>query len=449
MMITVPETVVWIIQKLEQCGWQAYAVGGCVRDSLLGRQPEDWDICTSAQPQETERCFAGCPVIKTGVQHGTVTVLIEGKPYEITTFRIDGAYLDHRRPDSVQFIRELKQDLMRRDFTINAMAFHPQKGLIDYFHGKEDLKAGMIRCVGDPLQRFSEDGLRILRALRFAAVYGFQIEKDTAQAAHEKRELLKHIAAERIQAELCRLLLGDSVEEMLLEFHDVLSVFIPQIAQTVGFEQHNPHHNLDIWGHTAESVSQAPKEQTLRLCMLLHDIGKPACYSCDEAGVGHFRGHAAISAEAAADVLRRLRFDRRTIHDVTELIHYHDAELGCAEKAVRRWLFRLGETQLCRLLEVKRADALAQSPEFRFEKLNFLNDYKSMAEKILLSGQCLSLKQLAVDGRDLIAAGIREGWQIGAALNWCLEQVLEETLPNEKEALLAAVKKIELRQNLS
>lgn len=439
MNIELPRAARLLIERLEQKGFEAWIVGGCVRDCLLGRTPHDFDICTAAKPAQTISCFESeFHVIKTGLQHGTVTVVVDGEPFEITTYRIDGAYSDSRHPDEVSFVTSLREDLSRRDFTINAMAYHPVRGLTDYFGGAEDLAAGMVRCVGDPAKRFKEDALRILRALRFASTFDFAVEAQTAQAMHAERQRLREISAERIQAELCRFLCGLGVFDLLLSFADVLCVPVPEIAPMIGFAQRNPHHRYDVWMHTAASVQAIRPVPALRLTMLLHDIGKPASFSLDKRGVGHFYGHPARSAALAGKILRRLRLDGATIKTVETLVLHHDDVIEPKPRQVKRWLGRVGETVFRQMLEVRRADIAAQSDWRRAEKYRRMDQVEAVLTEVLAEGQCYCLKDLAVNGGDLIKAGVPQGKQIGETLDRLLTQVVDGELPNEREALLRA-----------
>ena len=435
-----PESVRWAIGKLNAAGYEAWAVGGCVRDSALGKQPHDWDMTTSALPEETMAVFEGCPVIETGLRHGTVTVLVDSEPLEITTYRVDGSYSDSRRPDSVSFTRSLEADLARRDFTINAMAAHPEKGIVDCFGGLEDLKNGVIRCVGEPERRFTEDALRILRALRFSSVLGFPIEPQTANALLRVRENLRHVAMERIFSELKRMLCGRDAGRILREFPQVLWVFLPELQPMVGFEQHNPHHLYDVWEHTIRSVEAAPADEALRLTLLLHDAGKPACFTLGEDGTGHFYGHPAKSRELADAVLRRLRSDNDTRERVLTLIEQHDAVVPATPSAVRRWLGKLGEKGFFDLLSVKRADNRAQNQAL-FSCEGELDALSALAERILAEDECFTLKSLAVGGRDLMELGIQPGPAMGKLLGRLLEMVVEGKCPNEREALMEMAKK--------
>lgn len=425
-----------VLQALTAAGHEAYLVGGCVRDLLRGVEPHDWDICTSALPEETERCFAGQRIIETGLKHGTVTVLVDGEPYEITTYRTEGPYSDSRRPDYVRFIPDLTEDLARRDFTMNAIATDLDGNLRDPFGGAMDIKAGLIRCVGEPDQRFQEDGLRVMRALRFAAVFGYEIEAQTARAVHENRAMLDRVAAERINVELRKLLVGESVGDILRQYPDVFCLFWPQLGPLVTLEQHNPWHCWGGWEHTIHAVEAAPADVTLRLATLLHDIGKPACKSTDENGIDHFYGHPAVSAKLADEMLRALKFNNKTRERVVLLVERHDVQIPPKGQVIRRWLNRLGPEAFSQLLEVKRADNMGQAPEKVRNRLAELDVINSKAEQILAEGQCFTLKDLTVNGRDVIAAGIEPGPKVGQVLSELLEQVLSRNVPNERSALL-------------
>lgn len=423
------------LELLQAAGYEAYVVGGAVRDYARGETPHDWDITTSALPNETERVFAAFRLIETGLKHGTVTVLIGGVPLEITTYRVDGAYTDHRRPDAVRFTASLTEDLARRDFTMNAMAYSPAAGLQDPFGGREDLKNGLVRCVGEPARRFTEDGLRILRALRFASVLKMQLEPATAKAVHECRENLRSIAAERVHTELTKLLCGAGVEGILLTYRDVLAVPLPEIVPMFDFAQHNPHHNKDVWAHTAAVTAATPPEPVLRWAAFLHDIGKPPCFSLAADGVGHFYGHAQKSAELAEKILQRLRFDNGSWAEIVKLIRYHDLPIQPDKKQVKRLAGRLGVDSVRRLIALHKADTRGQSAICQ-SRLAEYDRVEQVLEEILAEQACFSLKDLAVNGRDVMALGLK-GPAIGRALQACLNAVMEEKLPNEKKALLA------------
>ena len=439
MKFEIPDGVRHILQTLNSAGHEAYLVGGCVRDLLRGVEPHDWDICTSALPEETERCFADRRVIETGLKHGTVTVLEEGEPYEITTYRTEGPYSDSRRPDFVRFVPGLEEDLARRDFTMNAIAMDLQGNLRDPYGGVDDIKAGLIRCVGEPGHRFQEDGLRVMRALRFAAVFGYEIEEQTAETGHENRAMLNRVAEERINVELHKLLVGKDAGNVLRQYPDVFCQFWPELGPLVTLEQHNPWHCWGGWGHTIHAVEAAPADVTLRLAMLLHDIGKPACKSTDEQGIDHFYGHPAVSAQMADEMLRALKFDNKTQERVLLLVERHDIQMPPRSQVIRRWLNQLGPEAFFQLLEVKRADNMGQMPEKVKDRLTELDEIKAKAERILAERQCLTLKDLAVNGRDVIAAGIEPGPEVGRVLEGLLERVLRGKTANTREALLSLI----------
>lgn len=430
----IPKYVGAVLQALESAGCEAWCVGGCVRDALSGRLPEDWDVATAARPEETLAVF-GSRALPTGLRHGTVTVKTEGGPVEVTTYRIDGAYRDHRRPESVAFTGSLEEDLRRRDFTVNAMAWSLRGELRDPWGGQEDLRRGILRCVGDPDRRFQEDALRILRGLRFAAVLGLEIEPGTAEALRRNREGLRDIAPERIQAELFKLLPGRKAAEVLRGWPEVFGVFWPELLEMVGFDQRNRHHCYDVWEHTLHALAAAPEEPVLRCTMLLHDVGKPASFTLDEQGVGHFYGHPAAGRELADGMLRRLKCAAEFRETVVRLVEWHDKDIPRTDKAVRRALRILGEEDLRRLILVKRADNLGQAPAYR-DRQGELDKAEEILDRLLAEEACFSLKQLAVKGGDLLALGL-SGPAVGRALEALLDKVTDGELPNERETLLA------------
>lgn len=442
MKFEIPAGAGYILQTLAAAGHEGYLVGGCVRDLLRGVEPHDWDICTSALPEETEQRFAGRRILGTGLKHGTVTVLVEGEPYEITTYRREGPYSDRRRPDYVRFVPDLAEDLARRDFTMNAIAMDLDGNLRDPFGGAEDIRAGLIRCVGEPDLRFQEDGLRVMRALRFAAVFGYEIEAHTARAVHENRAMLDRVAAERINAELRKLLAGKDAGNVLRQYPDVFCQFWPQLGPLVTLEQHNPWHCRGGWEHTIHTVEAAPADVALRLAMLLHDIGKPACKSTDEQGVDHFYGHPAVSARLADEMLQALKFDNKTRERVVLLVKRHDVPLPPTGPAIRRWLSRLGPEAFFQLLEVKWADNMGQNLEKVRGRLAELGEIRAQAERILAEKQCLTLKDLAVNGRDVIAAGIEPGPEVGQVLEGLLKRILDGEIQNQRNALLKGINSI-------
>ena len=434
-MILIPSHALTVVERLERYGYEAYVVGGCVRDSLLGRSPKDWDVCTNALPEEVLRVFKRFHVIKTGLQHGTVTVMVDKQPVEVTTFRIDGAYTDNRHPDSVNFVSRVEEDLARRDFTINAMAYNPTRGLVDAFDGQADLKAGVIRCVGEPDARFNEDGLRILRALRFAARYNFGIETETAFSIHRNRHLLENVSVERIFTELKGILIGEGVLGMMQAFPDVFAVIIPELAPTIGFEQHNPHHCYDVWTHTAHAVQAAPADEVIRLALLLHDIAKPATFTRGEDGKGHFYGHGTKGAELARSIMRHLKSDIATLDKVVTLVREHDNTLPTTAPGMRRCIGRLGLELLQHLLAIKQADMDAQSTHERPKKQATLRDARLLLEDVLEGTPAYSVSDLTLAGRDLIAMGLKPGPAMGSILKTLLAEVQDEMLSNTREAL--------------
>ena len=434
-----PLYVKTVLGTLEAAGQEAWCVGGCVRDALLGREPEDWDVATSALPEETMTLFAG-HAIPTGLRHGTVTVRMDHRSVEITTYRTDGPYHDHRRPDAVTFTRSLEEDLARRDFTVNAMAWNLRGELRDPFGGRQDLERKVLRCVGDPDRRFQEDALRIMRGLRFAAALGFPVEDATGAGLHRNRELLAEIAVERIQVELWKLLRGRQAAEVLRAFPDVIGVFWPEILPMVGFDQRNCHHCYDVWEHTLYAVAAAPADPVIRCAALLHDIGKPHCFTVDENGVGHFYGHGAISWELADRMLRRLKCSTEFRETVVRLVDWHDRNIPRTDKSIRRALRLLGEEDLRRLIALKRADNLAQAPAY-WDRQRELDKAEEILEKLLAEDACFSLRQLAVNGRDLLALGL-SGPAVGRTLDALLDAVVNGELPNEPAALLDAARRL-------
>jgi tRNA nucleotidyltransferase (CCA-adding enzyme) len=438
--VQLPAGVSRALSMLEGAGYEAFIVGGCVRDALRGITPKDYDITTSALPEETKSVFRDYRVIETGIQHGTVTVMMDGMPLEITTYRTEGTYSDNRHPDSVSFTTSLREDVARRDFTMNAIAYSPVRGLIDHFGGAEDIRGGIIRCVGDPDTRFREDALRMMRGIRFASALGFAIEEKTAAAIRENKERISAVSAERIRVELTKLLCGANVKNVLMDWWDVLGVVIPEILPMHGFDQRTPYHIYDVWEHTAVAVSETPPVTHLRLSALLHDIGKPPSFFTDEKGVGHFYGHPAVSEKMAEEILARLKYDNVTRRRVVTLVREHDRIIEPTETAVKRALFRLTPEVFFNLLIIKRADNLAQSPNYR-DRLATYDRIESMAQDILERNECISVATLAVNGGDLIALGMKPGKEIGEMLSLLLEQVIRGDLANDRDELLTYVKK--------
>ena len=424
-----------LLDELHRAGFGAYAVGGCVRDSLLGLAPHDWDLCTAARPGQVMELFGEDRCIPTGLQHGTVTVKRDGKLYEITTFRTDGSYTDSRHPDGVTFVPEVETDLARRDFTVNAMAYHPVRGFVDPFGGQADMKAKCLRCVGEPRLRFTEDALRILRALRFAAVLGFTLEEETAKAAFELKERLHLVSAERIYVELKKLLLGDWAFDVLVEYKEIIGVVVPELVPAFDCAQQNPWHVYDVFTHIARSVEAAPKDADLRLVMLFHDTGKPACKTTDEEGIDHFYGHPTVSEQLAKAALERLKASRASMQRILPLIRYHDGHILTDEKSVKRWLNRLGPAGTLDLIDVKTADLAAQNLARTQPEIEELYRTKMLLREILERGDAFSLRDLAIGGKELLALGY-QGKAIGGALDALLSGVIAGEAENDRAALL-------------
>lgn len=429
-----------LLSRLHRAGYQAYIVGGCVRDLLSGRTPKDWDICTDATPDETLSVFWDLHTIPTGLQHGTVTVRYADVSYEVTTFRVDGAYTDCRHPEEVFFSSNLHADLARRNFTINAMAYAPHIGLVDPFSGHEHLRRNILCCVGSPLQRFHEDALRVLRCLRFAATFDLRIGQRTERAILRCADLLYMISKERIRDELCKILLGKYAFPVFLRYKYVFTYIIPELYLCVGFKQNNPYHIYTVYNHIMHATANYTGDDLIvKLALFLHDIGKPLCYTEDECG-GHFHGHGVVSRDLAESVLTRLRFDNATKDAVLELVLYHDSTIEPTPKVVRRWLSRIGETQFFRLMEVRLADIRAHSMNNRMSRIKRCLELRRIAREILNQPHCLTLKDLAIDGYEVMKEAIPEGRLVGLCLNHALEQVINGTVPNEKYALLRTVR---------
>lgn len=430
-----------IIVMLENSGYEAYAVGGCVRDFLMGRACDDVDITTSATPQQTEAVFSHNDVrfIETGLKHGTITAVTPGGNFEVTTYRTDGDYKDNRHPDAVEFVTDIKSDLSRRDFTVNAMAYSDKRGLVDLFGGQDDLNAKIIRAVGDPDKRFKEDALRIMRALRFSSVLSFEIEPETEKALFDNQELLKNVSSERVFSELSKLLLGDNVFNVLMKYREILAQVIPELRFIFNIPQNTKWHIYDVWEHTCKSVDVAPRDVALRLTMLLHDIGKAFSKTTDENGTDHFKGHQKISAVYAQKALERLKVSNEIYDRVMFLVPIHDMHIGTDRKKIKKWLSKAGESRLRDLIEVKRADKLAQNPIMTCEELSNLDITQSELDRIIEEGEPYSLKDLAVNGYDLIELGY-SGAEIGEKLHILLEKVIDGSIKNEKQALLNYLK---------
>lgn len=441
MKIQLPEKVKQIIDTITEAGFEAFAVGGCIRDTILGREPNDWDITTSAKPEQVKALFRR--TIDTGIAHGTVTVMLDKEGFEVTTYRIDGEYEDSRHPKEVTFTSNLIEDLKRRDFTINAFAYNDTVGLVDAFEGMKDIDNGVIRCVGNAEERFSEDALRILRAIRFSAQLGYDIEESTRAAITKLAGNLRHISAERIQVELTKLLVSPHPDFLRVAYDTgVTSVILPEFDACMRTPQNHPHHCYNVGEHTLHSLKEVPPQKELRLAMLFHDIGKPKALEVDGQGITHFHVHQMIGAEMTKDILKRLRYDNDTVNTVVRLVEFHDFGNGVKPnlRIVRRAVNKIGEDIFPLLLQVRRADTLAQSDYQRKEKLEALERWEELFAEVKDTKQCVSLKALAVNGGDLIALGMKPGKEMGETLHALLEHVLDHPEDNTKEILLAKVK---------
>ena len=440
MEIRIPKDAKSIIDKLEQAGYEAYIVGGCVRDCILGLSPDDWDITTNALPEQVGALFRR--TIDTGIEHGTVTVMIGDEGYEVTTYRTDGAYSDGRHPDKVTFVPSLEEDLKRRDFTINAMAYNDSKGLVDLFGGRDDIAKKTVRCVGLADERFSEDALRMMRAVRFAAKLGYSIDDEALASIKKLAPTLSKVSAERITAELTKLLVSDHPEMIETLYETGLTkIFFPELDKAFDTPQVHPHHCFNVGKHITESVRLSKNDRIVRFAMLLHDIGKPDTLTIDEKGITHFHGHPAVSAKMGEEILRRWKLDNDTVYRVCRLIKHHDMGKGkgCTPTLTRKAVSVM-EDDFPRLLEVMRADVLAQSDFQREFKLENIKNYAAEYERILKEGECCSLKELAVGGRDLIAAGMTPGPAMGEILGKLLDRVLEDPSLNDRDKLLSIAK---------
>lgn len=440
MNIIIPDYVNKILDKLITAGYNTYIVGGCVRDILMNKKPSDYDICTSALPLQIKEVFCDCKVIDTGIKHGTVTVVDDDNSFEITTFRTEEKYEDSRHPSAVEFVTDIKKDLARRDFTMNAMAYNNIDGLVDVFGGCEDIKSKIIRCVGDADKRFKEDALRILRALRFSSVTGFDIEKNTAKALLDNKALLLNISAERINSELDKIIMGDNVYKVMTKYRDIIAVIIPEFIPCFDFEQHTKHHCYTVYDHIIMSTQAVARNRILRLTMLFHDIGKPQSFN--PTGVKKFADHQIASAEIALKIMKRLKYDNATINMVNKLIIEHDNRYSCKESSVKKYISKFGYDFFLDQLRVRMADTLSQSLYKRDEKLQFIEDTLAMGKKVMTEQSCLSLNELAINGNDLIEIGITDGKQIGKILNTLLNSVIENKVNNTKKELLCYAEKL-------
>ncbi len=437
-MLHLSEEILTIIDTMEQNSYEIYLVGGFVRDSIMGKKADDADFTTNASPEETLKVFNNFRTLDTGIKHGTVTVIINHKPFEITTYRTEKGYSDCRHPDEISFAETVEDDLSRRDFTVNSIAYSPSKGFVDLYRGKEDIERKIIRCVGEPQKRFTEDALRIMRALRFSSVLSFSIEEETEKAMFDCKDLLNNISKERVFAELTKMLCGNNIRTVISKYSEILAVVLPEIKDMKCFQQHNFHHIYDVLNHTAVVVESAPALPHLRFAALFHDCGKPDCFSLDKYGVGHFYSHASISAKKADEALLRLRCDNKTREKVVKLIKLHDAPIEENEVIIKKKLSKYGEDLFFDLIKLKRADTLGLAPEFHQRKGHF-DTLQSIAEKVLSEKPCFTLKNLAVNGNDLSKLGFK-GREIGKCLKLLLNAVIENTIDNEKDALLSAAK---------
>ena len=423
------------LERLGQAGFEAWFVGGCVRDSLLGQTPGDWDVATSALPEETAACFAGLPQVDAGKKHGTVAVVLSGQLVEITTYRVDGAYSDSRHPDGVAFSPRLEDDLSRRDFTVNAMAWHPRRGLVDPFGGREDLSRRMLRCVGDPRRRFGEDALRVLRCLRFASQLGFSVQRETGRALWEFEGPLLTLSAERVREELTKLLCGEQAPQVLREYSGIIFTLLPELVPMCGCTQETPYHCYTVWEHTLHALGHAPQNATLRWAAFLHDSGKPGAKFFSPNGVAHFYGHAGLSEQLAQGLLARLRFSNKERERVCSLIGAHSQALPLSEKRIKKLLGKQGEEWFFQLLDLMAADNSGKQPDLCPPRLALIGEARELARSSLAQGACLTLKSLAVKGDDLLALGYAPGPGLGAALQALLDLVVAGEIPNEKAAL--------------
>ncbi len=440
--MTISKNAKAVISVLEDAGYEAFFVGGCVRDCIMKRPCGDVDITTSATPGELEKALSNNNIkfIETGLKHGTVTVLFNGDAFEVTTYRTDGDYKDNRHPENVRFVKSLSEDLARRDFTVNAIAYNDSVGTVDIFGGKEDIDNKIIRAVGDPDKRFNEDALRIMRAIRFASVLSFNIEDETKKAIYKNKELLKNVSLERIFTELSKLLTGDNVFNVLMEYREIIAVVIPELEPIFNISQNTKWHIYDVWEHTCKSVEQSPKDLALRITMLLHDIGKAYSKTTDENGTDHFKGHQKISAVYAENILKRLKAPNEIYDRVMFLVPIHDMHIGTEKKKIKKCLSKAGEKNLRDLIEVKRADKLAQNPQMTQWELINLDITQAVLDEIIAEGEPFRVKDLAVNGNDMLSLGLK-GKEVGNALNTLIDKVINNELVNEKDELISYVKR--------
>ena len=440
MKIEIPQGAAKVLKQLHNSGYEAFVVGGCVRDSLMGRIPSDWDITTSALPEEVKDCFS--KTIDTGIEHGTVTVRMDGESYEVTTYRIDGKYEDSRHPKEVIFTPNLKEDLKRRDFTINAMAYNEKRGLVDLYGGARDLEDKVIRCVGNPVERFSEDALRMLRALRFSAQLDFSIDKDTFEAIQDLAPTLEKISAERIQVELVKLISSNHPERMREAYQSGLTgIFFPEWDAMMECDQKTQHHAYTVGEHTIKVMEQVPAVPKLRLAAMLHDVAKPVCKKTDDKGIDHFIGHPTLGGEMAKNILKRLKFDNDTISYVSTMACFHDERPEATPRNIRRLVSRVGVEMMPDLLVLKKADTMGQSEYQREEKLAYVEEVCRLWRDICEKDDAVSVKDLAINGNDLIELGMKKGPNLGEFLKECLEQVLDDPSKNNRDYLLEEAKR--------
>lgn len=443
--IKIPVEANELIHTLQSHGHSAYVVGGCVRDSIMGRTPHDWDICTSATPDEMITIFKDYKLIETGLQHGTVTVVVNGCPFEITTYRIDGTYSDNRRPDSVAFTNDLIEDLKRRDFTINAMAYNDNEGLIDPFHGLYDIEDKVIKCVGSPEDRFNEDALRILRAIRFSCQLDFSIHPSIGWCVGytDIKSRLNNISIERVNSEFVKMIACKNFHDRLAKHYSLFTQIIPTLSCLVGFKQNNPYHEYDVFMHTYHALEKCESDDLIvRLAVFFHDFGKPHCYQDGEDKYRHFKGHGKVSADMTNSIMKQLRFDNDTREKVVELVYYHDATFEVGKKYIKRWLNKIGEDQFRRLLEVRRADIKGQKSMLEKPRITKVDNIETLMNEVVKDNECFTLKDLAVNGNDLIGLGYRPGKRIGNILNELLQKVIDGESDNSKEELLKIAKRM-------
>ncbi len=437
-----PESVLAALERLENAGFEAYVVGGCVRDSIMGREISDWDICTSARPEETLKVFSDKKTIPTGLKHGTVTVVHNGMHLEITTYRSEGNYSDSRRPDTVTFGVTLEEDLARRDFTCNAIAYSPKRGMTDPFGGREDIEDKVIRTVGNAEQRFSEDALRIMRALRFSAVLGFSIEEKTAAALRKKKKMLNNIAGERIFEELKKLVCGVNAGAVIREYHDVLNVVIPGLSKLNGFDQKSPYHTKDVLGHTIDVLENIKPHPILRLAALFHDFGKPDKFFIGDDGRGHFYSHEPHGAYLLGRIWPRLKPDSFTKNRVTNLVRLHHLNITPLPVVVKRRIRKYGVDFIRDVLCLMKADAAAHTIDSAEKRLEKINEFDILFEETVKNDSCCTVSQLAVRGGDIISLGVHQGKRIGEILDALLTEVIENDVPNERDVLIEKAKKL-------